>query len=157
MKALTVWQPWASLIMIGAKPIEFRPWDYRTRERHLDGQRIVIHAGGRFVRPAEVLELMGDLLHGDSSLIKEKAMPLLDRLAQAHKCQGVLPLGVGLGTVTLGTPRQIDRIFKKPGTDHLLSGMWAWPMSNPVPFVEPVPARGQQGFFQWTARVELAA
>jgi hypothetical protein len=24
MKALTIWQPWASLIMIGAKPYEFR-------------------------------------------------------------------------------------------------------------------------------------
>jgi len=24
MKALTIWQPWASLIMIGAKPFEFR-------------------------------------------------------------------------------------------------------------------------------------
>jgi hypothetical protein len=24
MKALTIWQPWASLIMIGAKPVEFR-------------------------------------------------------------------------------------------------------------------------------------
>lgn len=26
MKALTIWQPWASLIMIGAKPYEFRSW-----------------------------------------------------------------------------------------------------------------------------------
>ena len=25
MKGLTIWQPWASLIMIGAKPYEFRP------------------------------------------------------------------------------------------------------------------------------------
>jgi hypothetical protein len=24
MKALTIWQPWATLIMIGAKPHEFR-------------------------------------------------------------------------------------------------------------------------------------
>lgn len=31
MKALTVWQPWASLIIMGAKPYEFRKWDYRTR------------------------------------------------------------------------------------------------------------------------------
>ena len=28
MKALTIWQPWASLIMVGAKPYEFRPKSY---------------------------------------------------------------------------------------------------------------------------------
>jgi len=26
MKALTIWQPWASLIMAGYKPYEFRGW-----------------------------------------------------------------------------------------------------------------------------------
>lgn len=26
MKALTIYQPWASLVMIGAKPHEFRGW-----------------------------------------------------------------------------------------------------------------------------------
>ena len=26
MRALTIWQPWASLIIIGAKPFEWRRW-----------------------------------------------------------------------------------------------------------------------------------
>lgn len=38
MKALTIWQPWASLIISGAKPYEFRGW--RIPES-LIGQRIV--------------------------------------------------------------------------------------------------------------------
>lgn len=50
MKALTIWQPWASLVMIGAKPYEFRRWDYRERQSGLQGQRIVIHAGARPVK-----------------------------------------------------------------------------------------------------------
>lgn len=53
MKALTVWQPWATLIIAGAKPFEFRRWDYRTRDRGLEGQRIVIHAGARPIKRAE--------------------------------------------------------------------------------------------------------
>jgi hypothetical protein len=157
MKALTIWQPWASLIFAGAKPFEFRPYDYRTRDTHLQGQRIVICAGGRFVRPSEVMDIMAQLLKGDGSLIKDKAQPIIDRLLEARKCQGVLPLGCGLGTVTIGAPRKLDRLFKPPDSDKMRSGMWAWPMLDPIPFVEPVPMRGQQGFFNWYGKVELAA
>ena len=44
MKALTLWQPWASLVIAGAKPYEFRSW---SPPRWLIGQRIVIHAAAR--------------------------------------------------------------------------------------------------------------
>lgn len=42
--ALTVWQPWATLIAIGAKPFEFRGW---AAPKAYQGQRIAIHAGSR--------------------------------------------------------------------------------------------------------------
>src|SRR6185369_13939683 len=58
MHALTVYQPWASLVMIGAKPYEFRRWDYRTRAPALEGQRIVIHAGARAIKPDEIRDLI---------------------------------------------------------------------------------------------------
>ena len=41
MKALTIWQPWASLIAEGAKTIETRSW---SAPASLIGQRIAIHA-----------------------------------------------------------------------------------------------------------------
>jgi hypothetical protein len=48
MKARTIWQPWASLIMIGAKPYEFRGRSYLAYIDHpLPGERIGIHAGAR--------------------------------------------------------------------------------------------------------------
>jgi hypothetical protein len=67
MRALTIWQPWASLI-VGAppsydehetppqKPIENRPWCPR---RGLVGQRVAIHAGK--VLNENVLETFYDL------------------------------------------------------------------------------------------------
>src|ERR1700731_1099317 len=55
MKAITIWQPWASLIMIGAKPHEFRGY---PAPRFVRGQRIVIHAGARPVKPFEVEDLL---------------------------------------------------------------------------------------------------
>jgi hypothetical protein len=33
MKALTIYQPWASLVMIGAKPYEFRRWAREVAKR----------------------------------------------------------------------------------------------------------------------------
>jgi hypothetical protein len=45
-ESLTIWQPWASLIMIGAKPYEFRGRSYlRYPNRREPGERVAIHAG----------------------------------------------------------------------------------------------------------------
>ena len=46
MKAITLHQPWATLIADGAKTIETRSW---RPPQTLIGQRIVIHAGKRLV------------------------------------------------------------------------------------------------------------
>lgn len=76
MKALTIWQPWASLIMIGAKPYEFRRWDYREREPALEGQRIVIHAGVRPMKLDEVLDVIERQIGG---VLADIALPVLRR------------------------------------------------------------------------------
>ncbi len=82
MPALTVWQPWASLIVIGAKPVEWRAWDYADRRPNLVDSRIVIHAGARPVRPKEVADLIERCERGDTSLIAERALPLLRKIAR---------------------------------------------------------------------------
>ena len=86
MRALTIYQPWATLIMIGAKPYEFRRWDYRTRAWALEGSRIVIHASARPIRSAEIEDIIGRMNDRISSLHAEIALPLLqkalDRIAQ---------------------------------------------------------------------------
>ena len=51
MKALTLHQPWASLIVEGFKPREFRVW---AAPQALVGQRIVIHAAKRPMRGVEL-------------------------------------------------------------------------------------------------------
>lgn len=79
MKALTVWQPWATLIAIGAKPYEFRGW---VPPKNLRGRRIAIHAGARPVRKREVIDLierLGDR-HAPPCLHARLALPLLDRV-----------------------------------------------------------------------------
>src|SRR4051812_4622894 len=60
MMALTIWQPWASLIMAGAKPNEWRFWSLPPK---YIGQQIVIHAGARRVVLSEIEDLIYDLEH----------------------------------------------------------------------------------------------
>ena len=63
MKALTIWQPWASLIIAGAKPYEFRGW---RAPRALIGQRIVIHAAARKIDRDEVCALYHMHVHREA-------------------------------------------------------------------------------------------
>jgi hypothetical protein len=44
LPALTIWQPWATLVIADCKPYEFRTW---PAPRHLWGKRIAIHAAAR--------------------------------------------------------------------------------------------------------------
>ncbi|MGH7878843.1 MAG: hypothetical protein ACREQD_05045 [Candidatus Binataceae bacterium] len=155
MKALTVWQPWASLIMIGAKPFEFRTWSYLERSPALKGQRIVIHAGARPARPAEVEDLLVRLVTDadKTGLDVEKSRELLYRVREAHQYR-LLPLAAGLGTAVLGTPRNAGMIFGHKIADSDRGDFnWAWPLNKVEPFDAPVPMRGAQGFWHWPERV----
>lgn len=158
-KALTIWQPWASLVMIGAKPFEFRRWDYRTRDRSIEGQRIVIHAGARRMRPFEVQELLGQLWAEDgfgTGLKHEPARELLVKIGFKPGDGGVqLPLAHALGTAILGKPRKASEIFGRGrgDSDRIDQQIWAWPLSDIVPFEPPVPMRGLQGFWTYPERI----
>ena len=50
MRALTLHQPWAQLMVWGLKNIETRSW---AAPRNLTGQRMAIHAGKREPKPTE--------------------------------------------------------------------------------------------------------
>lgn len=153
MKVLTIWQPWASLIIAGAKPYEFRGW---LPPRSLIGQRIAIHAGARAMKPDEVRTLLLGMTASQcagqprrhSGLIAAIAIPILDRTPAR------LPLSSILGTAMLGEPTRnpvVDGyhlVADSDRTDHL---NWGWPLTDIEVFEPPVPARGAQGFWDWTA------
>jgi hypothetical protein len=154
MKALTIWQPWASLIMIGAKPYEFRGW----RPPHwLIGQRLAIHAGARPVKRAEVwalLECLQDATAVRPCLHADIAKPALEKVFENPR---LLPLAHVLCTAIVGEPVSGDACAREFGVDlGFLSGNdsdranifnWGWPLGDVEPVVPPVPWRGSQGLF----------
>jgi hypothetical protein len=146
IKALTIWQPWASLIVAGFKPYEFRGW---PAPRGLVNHRIAIHAGARPVKPAEVKDLL-DRMSGGRAWTTGLRAGAEDLLQAILADPARLPLGHVLATATLGQPRRIvqrqEPLNDSDRDDH---AVWAWPLSDIKPLTPPVPARGAQGFWSW--------
>ena len=161
MKALTIWQPWASLIMIGAKPWEFRHW---RPPGWLIGQRLVIHAGARAVNAGEVHQLVRLLEAGGryaaaTTLKPELALPLLRGWMAGQE----LPLAAGLGTAVCGDPELGHEIALRLGAisandssraDH---SNWGWPMLDIEAWEQPFAMKGAQGLWNWPDAKALAS
>jgi activating signal cointegrator 1 len=131
--ALTLWQPWASLIAIGAKPYETRS---RPPPRRLMGQRVAIHAAARKPRHAD---LNGETHRAMCEAFGSGAWLL------------TLPLGVIVCTVVLADALPVERVTRDLFGDYS-TGRWAWRLED-VRRVDPhVPAKGMQ-LWGWPWRV----
>jgi hypothetical protein len=161
LKAIVLWQPWASLIAVGAKPLEFRSWSYLERPTGVrPGDRVAIAAGARAVRRAEVRDLLRRLDDeaGSTGLVPDKARALLEaweRRSSAMTPEQVVPnpcpTRVIVCTATIGEPKlSVDAMPKWKefinDSDRLEHSKWAWPMLDVRP-TEPIPTRGGQRFF----------
>lgn len=125
MKALTVKQPWAYLIVTGHKKIETRSWHTAYR---------------------------GDLaIHASMTLSPAGAMLVDDlRLAPANGYE----VGQVLGVVELVDCVRIDRRFAlalerdEEALGNYEPGRWAWMLERPRTLRTPVAARGQLGLWE---------
>lgn len=147
MKALTIWQPWATLIMAGAKPVEWRGW---YCPKWIVGQRIAVHAGARPARADEIADIIARIDDEETSLIGEIARPLL---LSVHTKSW--PLSSILGTAIIGKPvpalEWVRANCKKEfDSDRIDQHKFAWPLSKIDRFEPPIPQRGAQGFWTWS-------
>lgn len=152
MKALTIYQPWASLIIAGAKPYEFRGWKPYPS---VIGQRIGIHASARPVKRQNLYDLILRL-QGDEAwstcLVADKALPILqhalddpDSLLRSHM----------MGTAILGDPKsglEIAHEFSAARSTTATATStqnWGWPMLDIKSLLPPEPMPGLQGLWNW--------
>ena len=156
LSAITLWEPWASLVAGGAKPYEFRKW---PAPRRLWGKRIAIHAGARPIRPAEVDDLLASLrLEGGwgTALLIEPATKILLSIQADRRS---VPLSHVLCIATLGKPIpaneiELDRLATNGfvgDSSRIDHQMFGWPLTDIEPMMPPVPARGHQGFWDFFA------
>jgi hypothetical protein len=136
MKALTLTQPWATLVILGVKRWETRSWKPRGIA---PGDRIAIHAAKGWTR--DDVDFAFDLAGRGLLLRTGAATP------------GELPRGAVLGTVVFTGYRPTAGM--EPGDiEELLGdftpGRFAWGLTLPREFARPVPARGALGLWEWT-------
>ncbi len=130
--ALTLWQPWASLIAGGAKRFEKRG---RPPPHRLVGQRIAIHAAARMPRWSDLDEETHDAM--------------CEALGPGHRL--AIPLGVIVCTAVLTEALPAARVPHDLFGDYS-PGRWAWRLED-VRRIDPlIPAKGMQ-LWGWPWRV----
>lgn len=139
MKAISLWQPYACLVAAGEKANETRSWPTSYRGP------LAIHATKTMPPEAKYL-------------CREE--PFRTVLARIPDQYGPLVGGAVLAVADLVDCRRIDIRFRAHVIAHGLvnemdfgdytTGRYAWVLSGVRRFVQPYPARGKQGLWDWT-------
>ncbi len=173
MKAISLWQPWASLIACGAKPFETRSY---APPRALIGETIAIHAAKKIDKSAAQFaeelcygqhgHALGDELEaswgGDDC--PDELMGIFGHAAMPIGCvvaTAVLDAAFELGepaissarpaanTLTRFTSRTMPACFtvRYDKFGDYSPGRWAWLLRDVRPLTPPARVKGAQGFF----------
>lgn len=170
MKAITLTEPWASLVAIGAKKIETRSWgtDYRGP--------IAIHAAKgltgddvAFAQEDDITEL---LMNGGVALfpfggwcgpVKMAFPETRGRVVATARLSACLPMVATPNGIAVEDRRRPDgeRVRLVPASElpfgHYDLGRYAWILTDVVRLPQPIPARGALGLWDWSPPIEEAA
>lgn len=152
MKCISLWQPWASLLVHGLKRCETRSWP----TNHTGP--LLIHAAKKW--DAELAEFA--VLHPARAALESIGVTFTATEAAARAGWG-LPFGAIVGCVQLDrcypTTRvrfmaaavaagdSLDATITEQAFGDFGPGRFAWYCSRFMAFAEPVPYRGAQGLF----------
>lgn len=155
MKAITIHQPWAGLIAIGAKRFETRGWKTNYRGP------IAIHGSKK--NPHDLMESLPQLVQ---TTIYDS---LYDHFNIASGALKRMPTGVIVATANLAECYEVhidhtgDIVLLAGGVPKVWigkdsteaiygyyeDGRYAWEMTDVNWLDEPIPAKGQQGIWNW--------
>jgi hypothetical protein len=157
--AITIWQPWASLLACGAKRYETRGWETKYRGP------IAIHAAAK--KPPRQKELPWKVLDAIINAITEAFghwsrnwdnIPLgsIIAVAELTECWKITDNGHTVGSdkaARIEGGKYGGRVNIIEG-DEILFGDWtpgryAWELANINMLPKPIPAKGKQGLWRW--------
>lgn len=141
MKALTLTQPWASLVANGHKRVETRSW----RTAYIGP--LAIHAAQGF--PPQARQCLRRPAFS-------RALWDLDDPPYSLYAGDTLPRGVVVAVVNLVRCVPVEDVVLRLGAEELTfgdysPGRWAWVLQLVDALKEPVPARGSLGLWEWAA------
>lgn len=130
MKTISLWQPWASLVEIGAKEYETRSW--QTKYRGL----LAIHAAKRM-----------DIVQKEYCLQD----PFYSVLQASGYTVDTLPLGAIVAVVKVTEISMTQAVIinsQERAFGNWMSGRYAWKLELVKRFEKPIPMNGSQGLFE---------
>lgn len=128
MRAISLWEPWASLMAMGAKRIETRDWQTSVRGE------MAIHAAKRPFHPAQWPVELGMWL--DRVGMKTWGYGCVVAVGQLVDCVPVEQIRDTLSAQ--------ERAF-----GNFAAGRYAWVFSDVRRLDTPIHAKGSQGFWNW--------
>jgi activating signal cointegrator 1 len=133
--ALTIWQPWATLIALGAKKFETRGWQTSYRGP------IGIHAAKKWDKETR----------GHCVLLRAYLEPFgVDPLALPRGCMvAVAELTDIWPTEELRPRLEASGQHQEIALGNYAPGRFGWRLQEIRPFPEPIPVRGAQGLWWW--------
>lgn len=138
MKTISIWQPFASLIVKGCKVYETRGW---PAPASVIGQRIGI-ASTKSILPPQRSHYDAEHFR---AFYEDLNLPVLDDLPH-----GFLLGTVILDSVNLMTEEFIDGVSREEQAyGWWTPGNYAWGLIDPFELAEPIRIRGAQGLYEW--------
>ncbi|UIO44339.1 ASCH domain-containing protein [Brevibacillus brevis] len=139
MKAITIHQPWATLIALGEKQFETRSWVTKY------SGPIAIHAGKKVDKEICLEEPFRSVLAEHGFTADNLPTGAVVAICQLGECHEVM---ADFGNYALIAE---DRFYIGAQEYHFgnyESGRYAWELLSVKP-IDPVPAKGQQGLWNW--------
>lgn len=137
MRAISLWQPWAVLCVLGAKQFETRDWYTAYRGP------LLIHAAKKATP-----DVISAIYHND-------IFPVL--LAFGIHGPANLSFGAIIGRVQLVACQRMSDVPRPSAREQALGdwapGRYAWELAKPEFFAAPIPYRGAQRFFKVPSEV----
>lgn len=143
MRCITIRQPWATLIAIGAKRLETRSW--RTNYRGELG----IHAGKQVDRKVCETEPIRSLLASHS--YKSADQLPVGAIVAVCRLNDCLPVLQDNGETAWlgGGDRRLEAAGQEYRFGDFTPGRYAWELTEMRWLPEPIPVLGKQGLWNW--------
>lgn len=157
MKVISLLQPWASLVVIGAKKIETRSWNTKYRGP------VLIHASKRKI--PELLHLqcnwkfdagfhiLGGTMSGKDSIDFHKDLPFGQIIGMVNLIDSRPSESFTVGE--LDTTIYVDKgkYYTERAFGDYSTGRYGWLLSNHVLFKTGIPAKGSRSFCEYNGEL----
>jgi activating signal cointegrator 1 len=142
MKAITIKQPFATLLALGYKRYETRSWQTKHRGK------LAIHAGKSIDRQACERPEVKQILQGAGyESWRDLPTGAVIGIGELTNCSRVLAQDVPKAVATIDSG-QIDGLAYKFG--DFTVGRYAWEVANVELLTEPILCRGRLSLWEWS-------